>query len=214
MKHVVILGAGGLGRQVLAQLQVDNSHGIDWVIAGFLDERGPDAVAQSLYYPWLGEPNIFVPAPDQIFVAAVGDPALRQRQVAPLLAKGADFISVRTRCTLGARSVYGPTYFGYDVNCGVDCRIGAYGFIDQDTLIGHDAVIGDYVHIAPRCVLAGHVKVDDGAVINTGALIARGISIGEGAVVGMGAVVFRDVPAGQTVAGNPARPIFNKPVAP
>ena len=48
MKRIIILGAGGLGRQVLAQLQVDYGHGIDWVIGGFLDERG-DAVAESLY---------------------------------------------------------------------------------------------------------------------------------------------------------------------
>lgn len=213
MKRLVILGAGGLGRQVLAQLQVDYSHGIDWVIAGFLDERGADTVPPSLYYPWLGHPQSFTPEPDHIFVAAIGDPVLREHQVAPLVAKGAAFISVRTRCTLGVRSVYGPTFFGYDVNCGVDCSIGAYGFIDQDTLIGHDVVIGDYVHIAPRCVLAGHVKVGHGAVINSGALIARGVTIGERAVVGMGAVVFHDVAPGQTVVGNPARSIFSKPVA-
>ncbi|CAD7381119.1 acetyltransferase [Xanthomonas arboricola] len=210
MKRVVIVGAGGLGRQVLAQLQVDYGHGIDWLIAGFLDERGKDSVSRLLYYPWLGDPLSFVPAPDLLFVAAIGDPAMRERQVTPLLAKGAEFISVRTRCTLGTRTVYGPTYFGYDVNCGVDCNIGAYGFIDQDTLIGHDVNIGDYVHIGPRCVLAGNVTVGDGAVINTGALIARGITIGKGAVVGMGSVVFNDVPAGQTVIGNPARSIFNK----
>lgn len=211
MKRVVILGAGGLGRQVLAQLQVDYSHGIDWVIAGFLDERGADTVPQALYYPWLGHPESFVPAPDHIFVAAVGDPVSRERQVTTLVSRGAEFISVRTRCTLGARSVYGPTFFGYDVNCGVDCTIGAYGFIDQETLIGHDVVIGDYVHIAPRCVLAGYVKVERGAVINSGALIAKNVTIGEHAVVGMGSVVFHDVPAGQTVLGNPARSIFNKP---
>ncbi|MFO5897292.1 transferase, partial [Pseudomonas aeruginosa] len=143
--RIIILGAGGLGRQVLAQLQVDYGHGIDWVIGGFLDERGPEAVAESLYYPWLGYPESFVAEPDQLFVAAVGDPLSRQKQVACLLAKGAEFVAIRTRCTLGVRTSYGPTFFGYDVSSGVDCRIGAYGFIDQQTMLGHDVVIGDYV---------------------------------------------------------------------
>ncbi|HEB0601560.1 TPA: acetyltransferase [Pseudomonas aeruginosa] len=210
MKRIIILGAGGLGRQVLAQLQVDYSHGIDWVIGGFLDERGPEAVAESLYYPWLGYPESFVAEPDQLFVAAVGDPLSRQKQVACLLAKGAEFVAIRTRCTLGVRTSYGPTFFGYDVSSGVDCRIGAYGFIDQQTMLGHDVVIGDYVHIGPRCLLAGYVKVGDRAVINSGAMIARDVSIGEDAVVGMGAVVFKGVAAGQTVVGNPARVIFSK----
>ncbi|WP_457855823.1 acetyltransferase [Pseudomonas aeruginosa] len=186
MKRIIILGAGGLGRQVLAQLQVDYGHGIDWVIGGFLDERGPEAVAESLYYPWLGYPESFVAEPDQLFVAAVGDPLSRQKQVACLLAKGAEFVAIRTRCTLGVRTSYGPTFFG------------------------HDVVIGDYVHIGPRCLLAGYVKVGDRAVINSGAMIARDVSIGEDAVVGMGAVVFKDVAAGQTVVGNPARVIFSK----
>lgn len=211
MKKVIILGAGGLGRQVLAQLQIDYSHGIDWVIAGFLDERGPTVVPDNVHYPWLGYPESFIPAPEHIFVIAIGDPISREKQVSSLIAKGASFIEVRTRCSLGVRTSYGPTFFGYDVSCGVDSKIGSYSFIDQETLIGHDVVIGDYVHIAPRCLIAGYVKVGDRAVINSGAMIARGVNIGEDAIVGMGAVVFHDVPAGKTVVGNPAKIIFSKP---
>jgi len=210
MKKVVILGAGGLGRQILAQLLVDHSHGKDWLIAGFLDERGAQQVPSALYYPWLGSPFEFQPEPDQLFVVAIGATQLRQKQVQCLLEKGAQFISVRTRCVLGVRTQYGPTVFGYDVNTGVDCRIGAYSFIDQQTLIGHDVKIGDYVHIAPRCLLAGNVTVGDRAVIHSGALIAQWVSIGEDAVVGMGSVVFKDVPPGVTVLGNPAKTLFSK----
>lgn len=47
--------------------------------------------------------------------------------------------------------------------------------------------------------------VEDDAAIGSGATILCGIRIGKGATVGAGAVVTRDVPAGATVAGNPAR---------
>ena len=204
------MGAGGLGRQVLAQLHVDNGHGKEWLIEGFIDERGPGVVPEALYYPWIGYPESFEPRPDHYFVVAVGDPDSRESQIGHLLSKGANFISVRTRCQLGARTTYGPTVFGYDVNCGVDCNIGAYSFIDQEALIGHDVIIGEYVHIGPRCLLAGHVNVGKGAVIHSGAMLSRGINVGEGAVIGMGAVVFKDVPAGATVVGNPARITFQK----
>jgi UDP-2-acetamido-3-amino-2,3-dideoxy-glucuronate N-acetyltransferase len=44
-----------------------------------------------------------------------------------------------------------------------------------------------------------------GAAIGSGATLLCGITIGERALVGAGSVVTRDVPAGATVAGNPAR---------
>lgn len=41
--------------------------------------------------------------------------------------------------------------------------------------------------------------------IGGGAIILPGIAIGDDAIVGAGSIVTRDVPAGVTVAGNPAR---------
>jgi maltose O-acetyltransferase len=49
------------------------------------------------------------------------------------------------------------------------------------------------------------VRIGRHAWIGGGAIVLPGVSIGDDAIVGAGAVVTRDVPAGCTVAGNPAR---------
>ena len=77
------------------------------------------------------------------------------------------------------------------------------------SMVVHDCVIGDYVTFATRVSCNGHVHVEDYVDAGNGAMIRNGsyekpLRIGKGAKTGMGAVVLEDVPAGTTVAGNPA----------
>jgi maltose O-acetyltransferase len=49
------------------------------------------------------------------------------------------------------------------------------------------------------------VRIGRNVWIGGGAILLPGVTVGDDAVIGAGSVVTRDVPAGATVAGNPAR---------
>lgn len=92
--------------------------------------------------------------------------------------------------------------------------------IEDDVFIGHGVMfINDkYPHATNNqglpqveadwaCI---PTRVKQKASIGSNATILCGVTIGEGALVGAGSVVTHDVPAGATVAGNPARPLTKR----
>ena len=91
-----------------------------------------------------------------------------------------------------------------NVKAGVCLHANLYSYIE------HDCVIGDFVTLGPGAKVNGNVTVEDCAYFGAGAVIRQGLTIGKGAIVGMGAVVTKDVLPGQTVIGNPARPMVKR----
>ncbi|MDT7602929.1 MAG: hypothetical protein QOF61_926 [Acidobacteriota bacterium] len=104
---------------------------------------------------------------------------------------------------------------------GRNCKVSSHTFICEGVHVEDEVFIGHGVNFIndkyPRATNPdGTLQTDAdwtlqtthvgrGAAIGTGATILGGVSIGAGSTVGAGAVVTRDVPAGATVAGNPAR---------
>lgn len=88
-----------------------------------------------------------------------------------------------------------------------DTRVGSGVIINTGAVVEHDCILGDDSHVAPGAVLAGNVKIGQRVLVGAGAVIIPGITVGDDATIGAGSVVIRDVPAGATVAGNPAKQV-------
>lgn len=117
---------------------------------------------------------------------------------------------IGARCNLNAHTfVENDVVLGDNVTlkCGVHLwdgmRVGSNVFIGPNASFCNDKHPRAGVRDGRRVLLETHIC--DGASIGSGAVILPGVTIGENAVVGAGAVVTKDIPAGATVAGNPAR---------
>lgn len=118
-------------------------------------------------------------------------------------------------CTIGDNTRIGPfVEIQRGVKIGANCKIQSHTFvctgveIEDDVFVGHGVCfINDrYPSVSGEWELLPTV-VEQGAALGSGAVVLAGVRVGGRALVGAGAVVTQDVVPGQTVVGNPARPV-------
>jgi sugar O-acyltransferase (sialic acid O-acetyltransferase NeuD family) len=207
MKRVVIIGAGGHGREVADILRHQAQHNPDLNILGFVDEaHGLPAVINGL--PILGDWAWFetVDKGAVSVVCAVGMPRVRKRLVERAKAIGLSFINaispsahISPTAKLGEGLMLFPQSFA-----STDSIIGDHAIVNVAATVSHDTKVGPYGTLNPGVHLAGSVVVHEGCYLGMGACVIQGVSIGPWASVGAGAVVLRDLPADVTAVGVPA----------
>lgn len=208
MKKLLIIGAGGFGRELYAWARQHPDCGAQWEPAGFLDDNAAALRAFGDFasiLPLSGHR----PGPDKLYLNGLALPELKQKLLAPLVSAGAEFLTfvhptakVGDRVRLGRGVVLCP---GAIVTA--DATLGDFVVLNLRTTVGHDAQVGAWTTASAHCDITGFAKIGEGVFMGSRATVIPGRQVGDGAKLGAGAVVFAHVAPGVTVFGNPARPL-------
>ena len=105
MKHLIIIGARGAGREAYDRAPSFCGYGTEFDIKGFLDDKADALDGMPGYPPILSSVEDYSPKPDEVFICALGDPHWRQVYADKILRKGGEFISLIDKtATIGHRN--------------------------------------------------------------------------------------------------------------
>ena len=206
MEKIIIVGAGGFGRELLWWIKDINKAQNKWKILGFIDDNPNALEGYDCDYKIIGSIKDWQPKEDEVFALAFGSPILKRKIVGILKAKGAKFATIiHPTAMLSEFAKVGEGLIMFP-HSKISCNTTIGDFVTLlATPIGHDTFVGDYTVISGGCNIVRNVKIGKDVFLAAGVCIAQDLVIGDGAYLGLGSVVLKDVPAGATVFGNPAR---------
>jgi len=213
MKRLLIVGAGGFGRELFSYCRVHPENQKEWLIGGFLDDNRE--ALKGFDYPVGVVAGIsdYTPLPDDLLLCAVGSPREKKKICEDLLEKGACFTSL----------IHPTAIIGHNVRLGMgvvmcpgsvftcDVEVGDFVTVNCSSGSGHDCRIGSFSTISGSCDITGGVRIGEGVMIGARSTVLPRIMVGSGALIGAGSVVVRNVKPGETVFGNPAKTLISRP---
>ena len=211
MQDIIIVGAGGFGREVAWIIERINQIKNSWNLLGFLDDA-PSVREETLNgYRLLGGTKDARRYPEAFYVCAIAAAETRKK-VVELLKEAVP------RCHFA--TIIDPSVIKSDririgegsVICAstvmtVNISLGEHVIINLDCTVGHDAVLEDYVTLSPSVNISGGTHIGCCCELGTGAFILQYKKIGACTKIGAGAVIVDDIPDHCVAVGVPARPL-------
>lgn len=210
MEKIVIVGAGGFGREVKMLIDQLNSKENVYEFEGYYDdafEIGTTINSNEVLGSILDLANtteklnvvVAIGAPDikRKIIEKLSNPNLRfPTLIDPSVLIGTEFVSIGKGCIICAGTI---------ITCNIEIK--DFVILNLMCTVGHDTTIHSYSSFMPSVNISGEVVIHEGVYVGTGAKIINQLEIGEQTIIGAGAVVSKTLPEKCTAVGIPAKPI-------
>lgn len=211
MNKILIIGAGGFGREVAWLIERINEKNKVWNLLGFIDDN-PNAQGNDLNgYKVVGTINDLGFYNDVYVTCAVGSSKTRRAIIEKIKKinsniKFATLVDPTVEMSRFVEIGVGTIICAHTILT-TNIKIGEHVIINLDCTVGHDAILSNYVTLYPSVNASGNTTYGECVELGTGAQIIQGKVIGKGSIVGAGSVVVKDLPDECTAVGAPAKPI-------
>ena len=208
MKEIIIVGAGGFGKELLQWIKDINKLKNRWIIKGFIDDNLSALDNCECDYNVIGKIKEWQPEENEFFTCAIANPKIKEKIVKHLKQRGAKFDSIiHPRAMIGEFNKIGEGIVIYPgARLTVNITIGKFVTL-LSSGIGHDVQIGDFSTISSHCSINGKVKLGKRIFLGSNSTIIPERTVGDDVYIGAGSVVIRNIKSCTKVFGNPARVI-------
>lgn len=206
MKDIVIIGAGGVGRETAWIIEQINMRKPTWNIIGFVDDNEEIWNSEINGYKVIGNLSYLNNLENKPYVIIAIANYKVKKSIVNKLEDRFQFATIihpdvylNRTIEIGKGSIVYP-----GVIMTTNIIIGNHVIVSPKCGIGHDSVIKDYVSLLWNVNVSGFDVIEEGVFIGSGATIIQGKSIGKEAIIGAGAVVITDIENNSTNVGVPS----------
>lgn len=209
MKNIVIVGAGGVGRETSLIIQQINELKSTWNLIGFIDDDVNSWGNVINGYPVIGGMDSLEKLSlDTYVVVAIANYEVKRKIVNRINNKFKFATIVHPRVWLHDYMTLGEGTIIYEgAILTTNIKVGNHVIISPKCGIGHDSIIKDYVSLLWNVNISGNDIIEEGVMMGSASTVIQGKRIGKGSTVGAGAVVIDNIDSYSTVVGVPAKVI-------
>ncbi len=210
MKQLLIIGAGGLGREVYCWAKQSKDYQTKYEIKGFLDKSNTPLDKFDYPVSILGDEDEYKIQKEDVFVCAIGNLSIRKNVVEKMENRGAVFINIiHSSCVfgesveLGVGNIFAPFCL---ISC--DTKIQNHNIFNGYVFLGHDVSVGSYNQIDAYSFCGGNAQIKDGCNLFPHSIVTPSVKIMEQSKIGAGSLMLRNARPNTTYFGLPAKKTF------